>query len=61
MLETGLIDPYPVVTEFPDDWSFECADVFDEGEREYGCCEGGWKPLPDGSFTACWECLRNDI
>jgi hypothetical protein len=56
MKPTTLVDPYPITTEFPDNWSHESADVFDEGEREYGCCEGGWLPLSDGTWIECHVC-----
>jgi hypothetical protein len=56
MDQATLVDPYPTVTSFPADWSHESADVFEEGEREYGCCERGFLPCVDGTWIECHVC-----
>jgi hypothetical protein len=54
-----LVDPYPMMTEFPGDWSMEYPEHWIEDDGGPPCvCEGGlgWLPCPDGTFIECHLC-----
>lgn len=56
---SNLIDPYPPVTVFPDEWSHEYPEHWLEDGTEPACvCEAGlgWLPLPEGGFIECHVC-----
>jgi len=53
-----LVDPYPMMTDFPDDWSCEYPEhwIEDDGGPACVCEDNGWLPLIDGGAIECHVC-----